>query len=96
MAEYLIKSPEEVRSCALDWFGLKPGEALACSLGWTIVPQEPDETALRVSDETIAPNRSIAVLAGGRSGHVYHVSHRVRTSEGRALARAFLMRVVER
>jgi hypothetical protein len=96
MTEYLIKSPAEERSCALTWVGLRPGEELACSLGWTIVPQEPDACALRVADEAIAPSRSIAVLAGGRPGHVYHVSHRVRTSEGRALARTFLLRVVER
>lgn len=96
MTEYLIKAPTEERRCALDWFGLRPGEAPECSLGWTITPQEDGPGALRLREEALGERRSTAVLSGGRAGHVYHVSHRVRTSEGRAIARAFLLRVVER
>ena len=80
----------------LAWLGLKPGETLAESLGWTVTPQEAAADALRLAEGGLGGARSEAVATGGRPGHVYHVSHRVRTSEGRAVSRAFLLRVVER
>ncbi|MGG7565669.1 hypothetical protein ACQ5SO_05840 [Rhodovulum sp. DZ06] len=94
--EYLIKAPGEDRRCVIDWPGLRPGEALAESLGWTVTPREADADALVLREAEAGDGRSAVVAAGGRPGHVYHVSHRVRTSEGRAVSRAFLLRVVER
>ncbi len=94
--EYLIKAPAETRACEIAWVGLRPGEALAESLGWEITPREEGEDALTLREDAAEGARSRAVLSGGRAGHVYHVAHRVRTSEGRAVARSFLLRVVAR
>lgn len=94
MTDYLIKRPEEERPCALDWAELEAGETLAEDLGWLIVPQEIDEQALTLEATSLGEASSSAVLKGGRPGHVYHVSHRVRTSEGRVLSRGALVRVV--
>ena len=94
--EYLIKAPGEARVCALSWPGLRPGERLAESLGWAVTPEEPDADGLRLSEAALEPGRSAVLTTGGRAGHVYHVAHRVRTSEGRAVSRAFLLRVVAR
>jgi len=94
MDVYRTKRPEEAAGFPLDW-ALEPSETLAEDLGWLIVPQEPDGAALTLRAGVLEAARSVAVLAGGRAGHLYHVSQRVRTSLGRVLSGAMLLRVVE-
>ncbi|MEM1313855.1 MAG: hypothetical protein AAGI51_04820, partial [Pseudomonadota bacterium] len=83
MTVYVTKRPDETQDYALDWTELAPGEALAEDLGWMIVPQEIEPDALTLAGSSLAETRSEARLSGGRAGHLYHVSNRVRTSEGR-------------
>ena len=95
MDAYRTKRPGEERGFALDWPELGPGETLAEDLGWLIVPQELDAAALTLAGAALEAARTVATLAGGRAGHLYHVSQRVRTSLGRTLSRAMLVRVAE-
>lgn len=94
MTAYLSKRPDETREYALEWDELGPAEALAEDLGWMIVPQELDPDALTLEGAELEPTRSVAVIAGGRAGHLYHVSARVRTTRGRVLGQAVMLRVV--
>ena len=93
MTVYLTKRPEADREVSLAWDELHPGEAVAEDLGWLIIPQELDAAALRLTACWTDAVRSVARVAGGRAGHLYHVSARVRTSAGRVLSRATLLRV---
>ena len=95
MTCYMTKAPDEARDYALAWDGLDADERLAEDLGWTIVPQDLDPMGLSLVSAKIDEDRSVAVLRGGRPGHVYHVACRVRTSAGRILTRGFLLRVNE-
>jgi hypothetical protein len=95
MDVYRTKRPSEAKGFALDWQELEPSEVLTEDLGWLIVPQELDAQALTLASSALEAARSVAVLAGGRAGHLYHVSQRVRTNLGRVLSRALLLRVVE-
>lgn len=94
MSGYATKRPGEETPYALDWSELEAGETLAEDLGWLIVPQELDAQALTLVSASLEADRSAAVLSGGRPGHVYHVSQRVRTSAGRVLSRGLLVRVI--
>ena len=94
MSRYVTKAPVEERDVTLDWDGLDAGESVAEDLGWTIVPQELDPEALTLLSASRNGTRSTARLGGGRAGHVYHVAARVRTSAGRVLSAAVLVRVV--
>ena len=94
MTAYRTKTPDEEREFALDWDELETGETLDADLGWMIVPDELDPQALAVVSVSREGARSAAVVRGGRPGHLYHLSNRVRTSLGRVLSRAVLVRVV--
>lgn len=93
MNAYRTKRPDEAESFALEWPALEPSEVLAEDLGWMVVPAEPGPDGLSIAGEAMEAARSVAVLTGGRVGHLYHVSQRVRTSLGRVLSGALLVRV---
>ncbi len=95
MTDYRSKAPAEEKNFAIDWLGLAPGETLTTSLGWSVLPDEVAPDGLTIVNESFGGAQSEAVLSGGRAGSVYHVAHRVRTSELRVLVRSFLVRVVE-
>lgn len=95
MDVYRTKRPGEVKGFALEWSELEPAEVLTEDLGWMIVPDEMDGAALALAGSALEAARSVATLTGGRPGHLYHVSQRVRTSLGRVLIRAILLRVTE-
>ena len=92
MTEYLTKSPAEERPYAV-LHELEPGETVVEDLGWTIVPDEMDAQALTLASSSRSGATATAVLAGGRPGHLYHISNRARTSAGRVISRALLVRV---
>ena len=94
MTVYVTKRPDETRDYAFDWTELEPAETLAEDLGWMIVPQEIEPDALTLAGAVQQAARSVATLAAGRAGHLYHVSNRVRTNLGRVLSRAVIVRVV--
>ena len=94
MGDYLTKRSDEPRPVALAWQGLAPGETVREDLGWMIVPQEMDAEALVLVCANCAGEASTAVLRGGRAGHVYHVSNRVRTSADRVLSQGLMLRVL--
>ncbi len=93
MIEYLTKRAEEARPFWLRW-ELGPGERVVDDLGWMIVPQETCGAGLEAGEAATLGAFSSVVLKGGRDGHLYHVSNRVRTSGGRVLSRALMLRVV--
>jgi len=93
MTDYVSKRPDEQRDYALEWPDLEAAEVLTEDLGWQIVPQETAPDALSVTAAAQEAARSVATLSGGRPGHLYHVSNRARTSLGRVLSRALMIRV---
>lgn len=95
MTGYLSKAPAEEKNFLIDWPDLGAGETLTTSLGWSVLPDEVAPDGLTVLSDSFSGQQSEAVLSGGRAGSVYHVAHRVRTSELRVLVRSFLVRVVE-
>lgn len=94
MGGYLTKRCDETRPVALAWVDLGPDETVREDLGWMIVPQEIDAQALVLVSANCANGASTAVLRGGRAGHVYHVSNRVRTSADRVLCQGLMLRVL--
>lgn len=94
MGDYLTKRRDETRPVALAWRGLEPGETVRDDLGWMIVPQEMDAEALVLVCASCGDAASTALLRGGRAGHVYHVTNRVRTSADRVLSQSLMLRVL--
>lgn len=91
MDVYRTKDPKENTGFSLDW-ALEPGETLTENLGWLVVPAL---DGLRVRGSDMTDDRTVAFLTGGVAGKLYHVSQRVKTSTGRVLSGAMLVRVRE-
>ena len=72
---------------------LRQGEHIAADLGWVVQAVSASGPDLIVVNQTIARDRSLATVRGGKSGHVYMLTSQVRTSFDRTLRRSFVLRV---
>ena len=93
MSGYILKAAGQDATCAMDWRRgyLGSDETVAADLGWTIYPQTQAE--LTVVAQSLDATRSTAWFAGGAPGRVYMISSRVRTTQGRVLERALVLRI---
>lgn len=95
MSGYILKAADRAATCTLHWRRgyLDEGETVTADLGWSVFPARPRTDALVVTERHHDADRSWAVFQGGRKGRFYLVSGRVRTSSGRELERAVVMRI---
>jgi len=95
MSGYLLKPADRDAGFTMDWRQgyLAPGETVAADLGWSIQPQASTAGDLVVTEQHHDVTRSWARFAGGVPGRVYLVAASVRTSTGRALERAIVLRI---
>lgn len=93
MSGYLLKAADAVARLRIDWRQgyLAPGETVAADLGWSIHKNAGE--VLVVTEQHHDLVRSWASFAGGTPGQVYMVTSRVRTSAGRRLERAIVVRI---
>ena len=94
MSGYVLKAPDADREVCVDWCRgyLDGGEGVEDDLGWTLEPLgSPDE--LSVVSQTVGGTVSSARLAGGLPGKVYLLVARARTTLGRRLERAVVLRI---
>jgi hypothetical protein len=93
MSGYILKAAGRDATCAMDWRRgyLGSDETVAADLGWTIYPQTQAE--LTVVAQDVDATRSTARFAGGAPGRVYMIASRVRTTRGRVLERAIVLRI---
>ena len=94
MSGYILKAAGRDATCAMDWRRgyLGSDETVAADLGWTIYPQTQAELDAW-SRSSIDATRSTARFAGGAPGRVYMIASRVRTTRGRMLERAIVLRI---
>ena len=95
MSGYLLKRTDRDVSFMLDWRRgyLAPDETVVADLGWRIQPQAAAAGDLVVTEQHHDVARSWARFASGVPGRVYMVAASVRTSAGRMLERAIVMRI---
>jgi hypothetical protein len=95
MSGYVLKPADRDAGFTMDWRQgyLAPGETVAADLGWSIQPQASAAGDLVVTEQHHDVTRSWARFAGGVPGRVYLVTGSVRTSTGRALERALVLRI---
>ena len=95
MSGYLLKPADRDAAFTMDWRQgyLAPDETVAADLGWSIQPQAPAAGDLVVTEQHHDVARSWARFASGVPGRVYMVAASVRTSAGRTLERAIVMRI---
>lgn len=90
--QVFLKDPDAVLDYTMDWGSgyLQSGEAISTSL-WTIFPSGMTLNAAghTASDCTIT-------LQGGICGHIYQLTNRITTSQGRTDERSISVRVEQR
>lgn len=89
-----LKDPGGRIDYAIDWaIGYLGGGTIIAST-WTVEPAE--EGGIVVAQMGFDPGRSVAVIEGGHPGHVYRVTNRVTTHDGREDERSLAIRVEDR
>ncbi len=93
MSGYLLKAADKVARLSIDWHQgyLAPGETVAADLGWSVHKNAGEVLVVTEQHHDLA--RSWASVACGAPGQVYMVTSRVRTSTGRQLERAIVVRI---
>jgi hypothetical protein len=94
MSGYVLKPAHRDAAFTTDWRQgyLAPDETVVGDLGWSIQPQGAAGD-LVVTEQHHDATRSRARFTGGVPGRVYLVAGRVRTSTGRTLERAIVLRI---
>jgi hypothetical protein len=88
-----LKDPAATLDYAIDWGRIAAESAIAAS-AWSVVPEGDD--AMHAVAEGLSGKRTIATLAGGVPGRVYHVTNTVVLNDGRQDARTLSVRVERR
>jgi hypothetical protein len=87
-----LKDPDAMLDYTMDWGGgyLQSGETISSSI-WTIFPGDMTQSAAgnTASDCTVT-------VQGGISGHIYQLTNRITTSQGRTDERSISVRVEQR
>jgi hypothetical protein len=89
-----VKDPAALVDYAIDWAAGYLGEQTITGSVWRVAPQ--DAGGVVVASSLIAPGKTHASLAGGRIGHIYHVTNAVNFSDGRSDERTLVVRVEDR
>ena len=89
-----IKDPDASVDYTIDWSGgyLQPGETIAAS-GWAVDPQETG--GVGIAGDAASDVMVTVTLTDGVFGHLYRVTNRITTSEGRTDDRSLLVRIAE-
>ncbi len=89
-----LKDPGALVDYAVDWSaGYLAGATIAEST-WAIEPG--GSGAVSVAETRVDGGRAIAILSGGQSGIVYHVTNRVTFSDSSSDERVLVLRVEDR
>ena len=86
-----VKDPMAVIDFAIDWSANGPAERTLVESDWQVTPG--GGGAVTVAAAVREPQRSVASLAGGVQGQLYHVVNRVTFSDGRSDERTLVVRV---
>lgn len=95
MSGYVLKPADRPATCRFDWRDgyLAERERIVSDLGWGVQPHLAGAGDLAVIVQQNDRFRSWATLIGGRPGHFYFLSNRVRTSDDRVLSRSVVVRI---
>jgi hypothetical protein len=89
-----VKDPGATIDYAVDWSaGYLAGQNVTES-SWTVAPAEAGGVAVEAS--MVMPGKTVVTLAGGKAGHQYRITNRVRFSDSRSDERTLVVRVEER
>ena len=93
MSAYLSKTEDEITEHVIDWSAgtFATGETIAADLGWAVTPDEAG--GMTVASTASTTTATSAFLSGGLPGSAYQAVSRVRTSAGRELSQALVIRV---
>jgi len=89
-----LKDPGATVDWMVDWAaGYLDQQTLADSQ-WLVAPDE--EGGVCITSQLVTEGRSAATMAGGIAGHVYRVTNRITTNDGRTDERSLTISVEQR
>jgi len=97
MSELLLKDPGSITDFRIDWGTafLGDGEAVTSS-SWEIFPVEPPGGLVVDNEPPFTATDTTVFISGGIAGHLYQLTNRITTDQGRTDERSFIIRMAEK
>ncbi len=89
-----VKDPAALIDYAIDWSAGYLGAQMITASEWQVTP--PGGGTIMVLVHRVDTGRTVATLSGGTDGCLYHITNKVRFSDGRCDERMLVVRVEAR